>query len=59
VVWQAQHFLSSPLPWTGPWYSGDGIGERYLDRVHKNGVDLVVLELNDFVLSLNETDPRP
>ncbi|KAF8501357.1 hypothetical protein JB92DRAFT_3084380 [Gautieria morchelliformis] len=33
--------------------------ETYLDHVHKNGVGEVVLELNDFFISLNKTDPGP
>ena len=43
----------------GPWYSGDGIGETYMDPVHTNGAGKVVIEVEDFFQSLNKTDPGP
>jgi hypothetical protein len=43
----------------GPWYGGDGRGETYLDPVHKNSRGEVVLELDDFFVALNKTDPGP
>ncbi|KAF8515738.1 hypothetical protein JB92DRAFT_3142760 [Gautieria morchelliformis] len=48
-----------PPPWIGPWYGGDGRGETYLDPVHKNSRGEVVLELDDFFVALNKTDPGP
>lgn len=43
----------------GPWYGGDGRGETYLDPVHTDGVGAPVLDLDDFFVALNKTDPGP
>ncbi|KAF8583566.1 hypothetical protein K439DRAFT_1653435 [Ramaria rubella] len=48
-----------PSPGMGPWYSGDGIGETYLDPVHNDRTGSPVVEISDFMLSLNMTDPGP
>ncbi|KAJ7028095.1 hypothetical protein C8F04DRAFT_69542 [Mycena alexandri] len=44
-------------PWMGPAYVGDGRGEDYLDRTYPGGDGNTVLTLDEFLLSLNKTDP--
>lgn len=48
-----------PPPWLGPWYAGDGIGERYLDPVYKSSAGEEVIRVSDFFTSLNQVEPGP
>jgi len=48
-----------PPPWMGPWFSGDGIGETYLDSVHTDARGNELLKVDDYFMSLNKTDPGP
>lgn len=43
----------------GPWYSGDGPGEKYLDFTHTDTAGTPVLDVQDIFLSLNMTEPGP
>ena len=57
---QVEMLLSEPLPppVCGPWFSGDGRGSNYLrPKYPRNGP--TVIEVTDFFLGLNKTDPGP
>lgn len=43
----------------GPWYSGDGIGETYLDAEYADDSGKPVIKVDDFMQSLNKTAPGP
>ncbi|KAJ7743645.1 hypothetical protein B0H16DRAFT_1008716, partial [Mycena metata] len=44
-------------PFMGPFYVGDGRGEDYLDRAYPGADGNDVLHLDEFILSLNKTEP--
>ncbi|KAJ7726947.1 hypothetical protein B0H16DRAFT_1735443 [Mycena metata] len=44
-------------PWMGPAYFGDGRGEDYLDRAYPGADGTTVLNLDEFFVSVNMTDP--
>ncbi|KAJ7748629.1 hypothetical protein B0H16DRAFT_1319703, partial [Mycena metata] len=44
-------------PFMGPAYVGDGRGEDYLDRAYPGADGNAVLNLDEFLLSVNKTDP--
>ncbi|KAH8826788.1 hypothetical protein DL96DRAFT_1709937 [Flagelloscypha sp. PMI_526] len=51
-----------PKPELAPWFSGDGIGSRYLDAEYycQDGMSKrKILEVNDMFLCSNVTDPGP
>ncbi|KAI0068612.1 hypothetical protein BV25DRAFT_1791567 [Artomyces pyxidatus] len=48
-----------PPPATGPGYSGDGIGESYLDRIYNDAAGVPRIRIDDIFVSLNKTDPGP
>lgn len=43
----------------GPWYSGDGIGEKYLEPEYKDPDGQLVISVEDYFTSLNRNDPGP
>ncbi|KAF8636088.1 hypothetical protein AX17_003793 [Amanita inopinata Kibby_2008] len=47
-----------PPPWCGPWYSADGRGQVYLHPKYPESGPTVI-EITDFFLGLNKTDPGP
>jgi len=50
--------LPPPAPWSGPAFSGDGRGSTYLR--HKYPLcGPTAIELSDFFIGLNKTDPGP
>lgn len=57
---QVNMMLSAPPPppWCGPWFSGDGRTSSYLADKYLSE-DKVTLEVDDFFLGLNKTDPGP
>lgn len=57
---QVELMLSAPPPppWCGPWYAGDGRGAIYLKPKYPQ-LGPTVLEIKDFFVGLNKTDPGP
>ncbi|KZV87145.1 hypothetical protein EXIGLDRAFT_724036 [Exidia glandulosa HHB12029] len=48
-----------PAPWMGPWYAGDGIGERYLHPVYKDAEGKDAITITDYFTSLKQVQPGP
>jgi len=48
-----------PEPLIVPWFTGDGIGEKYVDREHKDCDGKVVLELDTMFFVSNMVQPHP
>jgi len=42
-----------------PWFTGDGIGERYVDREHKDCNGNVALEVDTMFFVSNMMQPHP
>ncbi|KAH8115210.1 hypothetical protein DFH11DRAFT_90645 [Phellopilus nigrolimitatus] len=60
AIQQAEQMLTAPPPppWCGPWFAGDGKGATYLQpKYPKEGN--TAIEITDFFLGLNKTDPGP
>lgn len=57
---QVNMMLSAPPPppWLGPWFSGDGHAAIYLRPTYPSN-SVPVLDVDDFFLGLNKTDPGP
>lgn len=47
-----------PPPWCGPWFGGDGRGAIYLRPKYPQEGNTVI-EVTDFFVGLNKTDPGP
>ncbi|EJC99631.1 uncharacterized protein FOMMEDRAFT_93379 [Fomitiporia mediterranea MF3/22] len=58
---QVEMMLSAPPPppWCGPWFGGDGRGAIYLSPKYPQGSNNTVIEVTDFFVGLNKTDPGP
>ena len=46
-------------PWYAPWFLGDGVGEDSLDPQFHDAKGNTVLDVPDFFVSVNKTDPAP
>lgn len=51
--------LPWPAPLCGPKFAGDGKGIRTLHETYPEGAKMPVLELTDFFVGANMTDPAP
>lgn len=43
----------------GPWYAGDGIGERYLQPVYKDAEGNDLITITEFFTALKQVQPGP
>ncbi|EIW75253.1 hypothetical protein CONPUDRAFT_77494 [Coniophora puteana RWD-64-598 SS2] len=59
VMRPAKEGQELPPPAMGPWFSGDGIGEDYLQPVYRGAQGAEVIRVEDFFTSLNKQDPGP
>jgi len=46
-------------PWYAPWFLGDGVGEDSLDPQFHDAKGNTVLDVPDYFVSVNKTDPAP